>query len=255
MALPPPLPNDNSRARTVVGCAIAFPAMATLAVIGRFVARRLKKADLMADDWLIVLALIAVYGQMIIIILSVVYGGVGHHLHDLTDENLVVYFKLLAAVQFSFGLSLGLAKISICLLLERIFFLREFRILGTVPMILKFPSLIHALCLARCVMVYCVCWTIMTIAIGAGLCRPFAYNWDKSIEGGSCGALNPAYISIAALDILGDTMIIAGQVVLRAFSNAIQSSTQTSATEIFHYVRIVTMKQRGRAVKIPLRLR
>ncbi|KAL8726094.1 MAG: hypothetical protein Q9166_006931 [cf. Caloplaca sp. 2 TL-2023] len=49
----------------------------------------------------------------------------------------------------------------------------------------------------------------MVIAIGAGLCRPFAYNWDKTIEGGRCGALNAAYISIAALDILGDAMIIA----------------------------------------------
>ena len=49
---------------------------------------------------------------------------------------------------------------------------------------------------------------IMVISIGAGLCRPFAYNWDKSIEGGRCGELDPAYISIAALDILGDAMII-----------------------------------------------
>ena len=49
---------------------------------------------------------------------------------------------------------------------------------------------------------------IMVISIGAGLCRPFAYNWDKSIKGGKCGELDPAYISIAALDIIGDAMII-----------------------------------------------
>ena len=49
---------------------------------------------------------------------------------------------------------------------------------------------------------------IMVISIGAGLCRPFAYNWNKSIKGGKCGELDPAYISIAALDILGDAMII-----------------------------------------------
>ena len=49
---------------------------------------------------------------------------------------------------------------------------------------------------------------IMVISIGAGLCRPFAYNWDKSKKGGICGKLDPAYISIAALDILGDAMII-----------------------------------------------
>ncbi len=48
----------------------------------------------------------------------------------------------------------------------------------------------------------------MVISIGAGLCRPFAYNWDNSIEGGKCGKLDPAYISIAPLDILGDAMII-----------------------------------------------
>lgn len=48
----------------------------------------------------------------------------------------------------------------------------------------------------------------MVISIGAWLCSPFAYNWDKSIAGGKCGKLDPAYISIAALDILGDVMII-----------------------------------------------
>ena len=55
----------------------------------------------------------------------------------------------------------------------------------------------------------------MVISIGAGLCRPFAFNWDKSISGGKCGALDPAYISIAALDIVGDAMII-GKTRLRA---------------------------------------
>ena len=49
---------------------------------------------------------------------------------------------------------------------------------------------------------------MLGIAVGAGLCRPFAYNWDKSIPGGECGASDPAYITIAALDILGDAMII-----------------------------------------------
>jgi len=62
--------------------------------------------------------------------------------------------------------------------------------------------------LAWIVMIYSTCWMIMVISIGAGLCRPFAFNWDKTIKGGKCGDLDPAYISIAALDILGDSMII-----------------------------------------------
>lgn len=48
----------------------------------------------------------------------------------------------------------------------------------------------------------------MVISISAGLCRPFAYNWNKSIPGGECGNLNSAYIAIAALDIIGDAMIV-----------------------------------------------
>lgn len=58
MALPPALPLDNPRAQAVVGCAIAFPTMATFSVIGRFLARRLKKADFQADDWTVVLSLV-----------------------------------------------------------------------------------------------------------------------------------------------------------------------------------------------------
>lgn len=48
----------------------------------------------------------------------------------------------------------------------------------------------------------------MILSIGAGLCRPFAYDWDNSIPGGKCSELDRTYISIAALDILGDAMII-----------------------------------------------
>lgn len=188
---PSPLPLDNQHAKSIVICAIVFPTIATLAVVGRFCARRMKKAAFEADDWIILPALAAVYAQMTIIILSVIYGGVGHHIEDLGQDNLVAFFKLIAAVQFSFGSSLGLAKISLCFLLMRIFFVRSFRIA------------------AFCIMTYCACWMLMVIFIGAGLCRPFQYNWDKSIPNGHCGALDPAYISIAVLDIVGDAMIVA----------------------------------------------
>jgi len=43
----------------------------------------------------------------------------------------------------------------------------------------------------------------MSILIGACMCRPFALNWDTSLEG-ICGNRLHAYIAIAALDIFGD---------------------------------------------------
>lgn len=63
----------------------------------------------------------------------------------------------------------------------------------------------------------------MVISIGAGLCRPFAYNWDKSVAGGKCGQLDPAYISIATLDILGDAMIIGKNKSPRPLEESVQA--------------------------------
>ena len=57
-------------------------------------------------------------------------------------------------------------------------------------------------------MAYCICWMGIVIFIGIGLCRPFAYNWDKTIADGQCSDLEAAYTSFAALDILGDAMVI-----------------------------------------------
>ena len=48
---------------------------------------------------------------------------------------------------------------------------------------------------------------LMTVLIGACMCRPFALNWNPELKG-HCGARIPAYIAIAALDIFGDILIL-----------------------------------------------
>ena len=85
MVWPSVLPLRNGHAQSVVKCAIFFPAVATLCVAGRLVARRLQKVLPGADGWVILAALVrrclkyqeetvqaevlqlAVYAQMIII--------------------------------------------------------------------------------------------------------------------------------------------------------------------------------------------
>ena len=64
----------------------------------------------------------------------------------------------------------------------------------------------------------------MILSFGAGLCRPFAYDWDKSIPGGKCSELDRTYISIAALDILGDAMIIGKHAYARLLKESVQTS-------------------------------
>lgn len=151
MLFPPALPLDTSESRATVAVAIVFPILATLAVIARFVARKIRSSPAL-DDYLMLVALFATYGQMLIIILSVRYGGVGHHLEDLnamSPEYVKMFYKvriffifififlgsqtdckqLITLVQFTFGSSLGFVKISLCAMLIRIFTTsRTFRI-------------------------------------------------------------------------------------------------------------------------------
>ena len=49
---------DDTGSRVIVVVSWIFPALATLAVFGRFSARRLKKSEIGWDDWLILLCLV-----------------------------------------------------------------------------------------------------------------------------------------------------------------------------------------------------
>ena len=49
---------DNPESRVIVAVSWLFPTLATLAVLARFSARRLKKSERRWDDWLILLSLV-----------------------------------------------------------------------------------------------------------------------------------------------------------------------------------------------------
>lgn len=40
------------------------------------------------------------------------------------------------------------------------------------------------------------------------LCRPFAYTWDKSIQGGVCGNSTHAYLAIAVVNLVIDLFVV-----------------------------------------------
>lgn len=70
MGFPPALPLDTGRASSIVICCIVFPCLAALTVVARFVARRQKAVKYGWDDYLVVLALLALCGQLTILILG-----------------------------------------------------------------------------------------------------------------------------------------------------------------------------------------
>jgi len=41
------------------------------------------------------------------------------------------------------------------------------------------------------------------------MCRPIAFNWDHTIEGGKCGSQTTSFIAIGVLDLLIDGAVFA----------------------------------------------
>lgn len=70
MTLPEALPLNNGHASSIVVCAILFPSLATLSVVARLIARWKKGVGYGADDYFVVFALVALYGQMAILTLG-----------------------------------------------------------------------------------------------------------------------------------------------------------------------------------------
>lgn len=58
-----PEPLDNSRARALFAISILFPLLASVAVAGRFYARRIKGLTLGVDDWMLLLGLVCCIEQ------------------------------------------------------------------------------------------------------------------------------------------------------------------------------------------------
>lgn len=99
------------------------------------------------------------------------YGGVGRHLDALEEEDpkaVTRYLKILFAVSVYYFSTVGIPKLAILSFYLRIFTTKPYRI--TVYTLSSIVILTGILC----------------VALSFGACRPFAYNWDRSIPGGHC---------------------------------------------------------------------
>ncbi|KAF2120041.1 hypothetical protein BDV96DRAFT_317780 [Lophiotrema nucula] len=178
------------RARVLIGVAIAFTLTSTTSLVLRFVGKRIKKTKFSAEDWLIVLAQVAVYALAITTILEVVLGGAGHPSADVPSK-VPNALKILVACQCLYAVSLALIKVSICIFYNRIFQFRSFRIASW--------SIIAGAC----------AWAVGAILYAFLVCRPLSYFWDPAVTNGTCvGDTVKPYIIVGALDVAIDTAMV-----------------------------------------------
>lgn len=93
------------------------------------------------------------------------------------------------AVQVLYALSVGFVKISITVMLMRIFVTRKVKIAGNLLIVLS------------------SIWILLTILVGLLLCRPIEKNWNPAANG-SCGDQYAGFAVVAAIDIFNELCLL-----------------------------------------------
>ena len=204
----------------LVTVAIAFIPILLLFVALRFYSRYLIKAPHGLDDYLVLVSLVFQIGasavalcesDCFLLLMSVCserpgrsfwhaqrtgfvqYGGVGRHfaaLEQIDPSRTIVYYKYLLVVAFCYFTMVGIPKLAILALYLRLFTLKPYRIV-----------------------VYCLAGIVLSTGIvcpviSLNLCRPFEFNWDRTVPGGECWDENAFYRWGSLPNILTDVAML-----------------------------------------------
>ncbi|KAF4625948.1 hypothetical protein G7Y89_g12214 [Cudoniella acicularis] len=181
-------PGVSSRGAQVIICSVVTVFIATAAVCLRFFTRRRIIHVLGREDWFILLALFFSIGNTVGMIFQSEHA-LGHHIADLSSQDVVSFLKGFYFTVISYNLSLTMTKISILLLYMRIFSISNIQL---------------------------ICYIQLAIVIVYGLwllfdniffCTPISFFWDKTIPG-KCLPSAKVWFTNSSLNIATDFMIL-----------------------------------------------
>ncbi|KAL8869306.1 MAG: hypothetical protein Q9174_004369, partial [Haloplaca sp. 1 TL-2023] len=158
---------DQTRGPEVVAAITVLTVLATIAVALRFLARHVARAQYGWDDWTMLFALLWEYGLSAVQYTAVAYGF-GRHILLVNPDHVVPFIKLFFASPLIFYVAAVALKCSVLLFYHRIFPIRKFTVWN--------------IAIGGVVAV----WFIESILVQFFLCRPLAFNWDKTIQDGTC---------------------------------------------------------------------
>ncbi|KAI1393144.1 uncharacterized protein F4822DRAFT_1553 [Hypoxylon trugodes] len=188
-------PLERQDQNAILACGIVFTLLSVVVVGLRVLARRKANRLLDASDYLIITSCIVVVAYQAIVISSVLVAGLGFHVEEIKhrfgiESGSSLFFKLLIPMQVLWAVSLALCRISIIHLFSRIFVVQSFIII------------------ARATYVLIALWALAAIFTAFLICQPFPFNWDKTIEGGTCGDAMASWITTGALNMVSDLIIL-----------------------------------------------
>ncbi|KAJ5691914.1 hypothetical protein N7462_001337 [Penicillium macrosclerotiorum] len=181
--------------KEVLGVAFTFSILAVVAVCLRLLAHQLAHKPWTGSDYMIIVACVFAVGLQSISITGVFQAGIGYdHVTAIAAEYgmepITKLLQLIIPLQFFWVLSLACTKVSILLLYLRIF---------PVTWVVRVSWVTMGIIIA---------WAIATILAGCLICRPFAYNWDQTISGGSCGNQVASFTATGVINLVTDLIVL-----------------------------------------------
>ncbi|KAH9885950.1 hypothetical protein F4778DRAFT_759801 [Xylariomycetidae sp. FL2044] len=175
---------------SIVVLVVVLVIITSLWTVLRVWSRRLMRVKLSAEDWFHIASLIIFYGLAAASILTATIGGAGHHVAALQPFHIVRFSKIIFAIEFLYAFSVGFAKISITLMLMRIFINRHVKIAGI------------------CIIVLSVAWMLHPILTGLLQCKPIEANWNPATPGAECGNQYIGFGVVAGVDLINELALL-----------------------------------------------
>ncbi|GME24671.1 putative integral membrane protein [Neofusicoccum parvum] len=163
--------------------------IATVLVVLRFVARKVRRTDIWFDDWWATSSLVYTFGMLAMHITYAKYG-MRHHMAELPPQNQMFIAKQLVAYQAVYYAAMATVKQSYLFFYLRIFPNKEFKVWVWVCMFL-----VGGYWLGSMLQIFLIC-------------SPFEMNWNPTIPGGHCASYNVAFTTIGCVNMVTDLIIM-----------------------------------------------
>ncbi|KAK0511558.1 hypothetical protein JMJ35_006131 [Cladonia borealis] len=179
--------HEDRASEIVISHAVLLP-LAVIAVVARFIARRLCRAHIGLDDYMIVVALLAAIGEATGALLCVANGGAKH---AVTVKDPIKLNKLILVTEAFYIPGVTAVKLSALLLYRRIFPSKNFRrILWIVGGAI-------------------ICYTIPQPPILIFQCVPISGAWDPAVHiRAKCVPLNDIFTAFGSLNVVTDIITL-----------------------------------------------
>ncbi|KAL3253152.1 hypothetical protein ABHI18_009679 [Aspergillus niger] len=184
----------DSRVQQDNAVVIFILCLAVISVVLRFVARRVLRNSLMADDWVIILALVFICTTSGLSISGGFYGA-GKHVWAISVTKLVTLFKILYIYVMVYSAVCCAAKVSILFFYRRVFMASHADLSLRIGIYLGFFLTLS--------------YPIIICVTMATACKPASYFWNQfGGASGTCIDTDTFFLALGIINMLNDIVVL-----------------------------------------------